>query len=356
MMISATILGLMFFGVPTAVGPEERVVCFPTYGYVSADGAGWTLNVHGWVYEDKNKSLMRNLTVRVFRRFLGVKKKTSESAVLKGRAMFFLADNERKTKIEVKIGDKVFPAGKTGGDGHFRTTVSLSRQDAAGLLAREKGGGISFTIIAHGDEMKKYGGVVRPVDPDGLFVISDIDDTMKVTNVLDHSETMENTFSREYKAVDGMPEVYRKLAKSGAEFHYVSAGPWQLYVPLSEFFKKAGYPEGFWVMKPFDWWNSTAVKIFSSPEKIKTPAIEQIMKDFPKRKFVFFGDNGEKDPEIYGEAARNHPGRVVHIYIRNVRGETPEKERYREAFKYLAPDSWSLYEKGADIRLPAGGK
>ncbi len=39
----------------------------------------------------------------------------------------------------------------------------------------------------------------------------------------------------------------------------------------------------------------------------------------PRLRFVLIGDSGEKDPEIYAAAARANPGRILAIYIREVR-------------------------------------
>ncbi len=41
------------------------------------------------------------------------------------------------------------------------------------------------------------------------------------------------------------------------------------------------------------------------------PSIE----DLP---FILIGDSGQRDPEIYAEIVREHPGRVLAIYLRNV--------------------------------------
>jgi phosphatidate phosphatase APP1 len=36
-------------------------------------------------------------------------------------------------------------------------------------------------------------------------------------------------------------------------------------------------------------------------------------------RFVLLGDSGEKDPEIYADVVREHPGRILAVYIREVR-------------------------------------
>jgi Uncharacterized conserved protein (DUF2183) len=81
-------------------------------------------------------------------------------------------------------------------------------------------------------------------------VISDIDDTIKITEIpAGFKVVVINTFFRDFVAAPEMAKMYQGF--NGASFHYVSGGPWQLYGPLSEFLfsEKAGFPEGTFHMK-----------------------------------------------------------------------------------------------------------
>jgi phosphatidate phosphatase APP1 len=52
----------------------------------------------------------------------------------------------------------------------------------------------------------------------------------------------------------------------------------------------------------------------------KKPArIQEVLDLHPRLRFVLIGDSGEKDPEIYAAIARANPGRILAIYIREVR-------------------------------------
>ena len=62
----------------------------------------------------------------------------------------------------------------------------------------------------------------------GVSIISDIDDTIKVTNVHSKSALLKCTFYDCFKPVDGMNDLYQKWSKQKCQFHYVSASPWQL--------------------------------------------------------------------------------------------------------------------------------
>ena len=73
------------------------------------------------------------------------------------------------------------------------------------------------------------------------------------------------------------------------------------------------------------------------------------MERFPNRKFVFVGDSGERDPEIYGAMAREHPQQVAKILIRNVTEEGREAPRYKAAFVGLPETLWKVFSEPAEI-------
>ena len=56
----------------------------------------------------------------------------------------------------------------------------------------------------------------------------------------------------------------------------------------------------------------------AGPEQ-KADRLQEILDLHPQLQFVLIGDSGEQDPEIYAAVARANPGRVLAIYIREVR-------------------------------------
>jgi phosphatidate phosphatase APP1 len=149
-------------------------------------------------------------------------------------------------------------------------------------------------------------------------VISDIDDTVKVSNVADRRELLKNTLLREFVAVPGMPEVFSRWQAAGAAFHYVSASPWQLSDCLCAFLGAAGLPAGSMHLKLFRLKDSTPLGRLTARKRSKRRAIEQIMRDFPGRRFTLVGDSGERDPEVYAAVARRRPEQVTGVFIRRV--------------------------------------
>ncbi|CAF3409392.1 unnamed protein product, partial [Rotaria sp. Silwood2] len=62
----------------------------------------------------------------------------------------------------------------------------------------------------------------------GVSVISDIDDTIKISKVLCIPSLLKHRFYDDFKPVNGMNELYQKWHQQKCQFHYVSASPWQL--------------------------------------------------------------------------------------------------------------------------------
>src|SRR5688500_8080181 len=58
--------------------------------------------------------------------------------------------------------------------------------------------------------------------------------------------------------------------------------------------------------------------------KHKEPLIREILELYPSLPFILIGDDSQKDPEIYRAILDQFPGRILAIYIRNVRAE-PER-------------------------------
>lgn len=159
---------------------------------------------------------------------------------------------------------------------------------------------------------------VRVVEPNGVSLISDIDDTIKHSAIANGAkEIFRNTFVRELSelVVDGVSEWYTQMAKLGVEIHYVSNAPWQLYPLLERFFRMVGLPPGSFHLKQY---SGMLQGIFEPTAERKRASLERIMEDFPERKFVLVGDSGEADLEVYTDVVLANPGRILGIFIRDV--------------------------------------
>jgi len=55
---------------------------------------------------------------------------------------------------------------------------------------------------------------------------------------------------------------------------------------------------------------------------------------------------------VYGRIAREHPGRISGIFIRNVTNATRSDARFRGAFSGVDPAMWRLFDNPAGLELP----
>jgi phosphatidate phosphatase APP1 len=266
---------------------------------------------------------------------------SAQSVVFGERARLFLVDHERGKKIFIRCGTNEFFVGKSGADGRFSGEISFPDSFA-----------MSFTAILKSNDKREFKCAIFPLEAEGISVISDIDDTIKITEVRDKTATLRNTFLRDFQPVSGMAEFYRTLSRSNsAAFHYISASPWQLYEPLAAFVAANDFPAGTFELKQFRWKDRSFFSLFASPEKYKPGVIEPLLKQFPKRKFILIGDSGERDPEIYGVLARKFPTQIIRIYIRDVTNESAESERYQNAFRDVPHDRWQLFREPCEIKV-----
>lgn len=132
------------------------------------------------------------------------------------------------------------------------------------------------------------------------IVISDVDDTIRQANV---RELQKLTVLKQDE-FSGLSILYRELEKVVTRFEYVSGVPEQLK-SVSEFFIFWNhFPEGRLFARDTKFDNLTH----------KSKAIDQIVREVAPTQMLMFGDNGEKDPEIYKLASERHPGKAV-IFI-----------------------------------------
>ncbi|KAL2388400.1 hypothetical protein RJ035_003280, partial [Blastomyces gilchristii] len=167
---------------------------------------------------------------------------------------------------------------------------------------------------------------VTIIEPTGISLISDIDDTIKHSAIASGAkEIFRNTFVRNLEdlTVLGVKDWYSKLTEKGVKVHYVSNSPWQLYPLLNRFFGLAGLPPGSFHLKQY---SGMLQGIFEPTAEKKRPTLERIMLDFPDRRFILVGDSGEADLEVYTELALANPGKILGIFIRDV--TTPPTHKF----------------------------
>lgn len=332
---------------------DEEIVFYPSPGKYMPDGA-LEIPVRGCVFERES----RWLALRALKKALGLldfEMSPAEEQVFRERARLFLVDHESRKPVVVQLANTNLFVGVTDKDGWFDAVlITTGLQPAPDL---PDGAEMRFRAALAPDDERVFTGSCFALRSRGLSVVSDIDDTVKITGMNDPHTMLRNTFLRAFQPVPGMPELFQELARSnGAVFHYVSATPWQLYQPLAEFMRSNGFPAGSFHLQRFDWRAESFARLLAGPDKHKLDVIGTLLRQCPQRRFLLVGDSGERDPEIYGELARRYPEQVVGIWIRDVTGEPLESPRYHQAFQDLPASRWRVFRDPDElrpVRIPA---
>ncbi len=334
-----------------SLASDERVVFFPTLAHYDQVQNEWRGEVHGWIYEVDLKTRVRSVA---FRELLELDRSVDESLLFRQRIEPFVVDNERGKRLHVRLGQHRFAMSPSSSDGHFRGTVILSAKEVDALRQPDAPTAVQWLSFVAADEKRGYpqfAGRLGFVEPTGLSVVSDVDDTIKISEVRDKRRLLERTFLDPFEAAPHMAEAYQKLLAKGAMFHYLSAGPWQLYPGLAPFCQQANFPEGSWHLKRFAWDTDGIKALFAEPEQHKLPLIESLFTAAPGRQFILIGDSGERDPEIYATIVRRYPDQVRRIVIRDVTHEQRDSPRYRKIFRDVPGGQWQLITEGSEMVL-----
>jgi phosphatidate phosphatase APP1 len=202
---------------------------------------------------------------------------------------------------------------KTDAEGYFRAEITPDPE----LLASPWTVG---SVALAGEYRGLTGTYGAPVEvsvpgPEARFgIISDVDDTILETGVQRVGHMVRQTITGSALTRTpfvGAPELYRDLAAGVNPVFYVSSSPWNLHRFLIAFLRHRGFPLGPVLLRD----------LLGSAEgrEQKHGRIREVLARHPRLPFVLLGDSGEKDPEIYAEIVREHPDRILAVYIREVR-------------------------------------
>lgn len=200
-------------------------------------------------------------------------------------------------------------------------------------VVTDRGGYLDVRIRNHGLNPGWHNALVRSAEAEPADVavqivgdeatfgmVSDIDDTIITTSLPRPMIAAYNTFVRTEAArqsVPGMAKMYRQLLSEhpGAPLIFVSTGAWNTQPFLKRFLARHGYPNGPMLMTD---WGPTNTGWFRSGVTHKRDSLAALARDFPDIKWLLVGDDGQHDPQIYGDFVREHPERVRAVAIRQL--------------------------------------
>lgn len=333
----------------STLSSRETAVVFDTAASLDEASGLWHVPLHAWVYVPQSSRARKAGLAEVFEHAYGLRRTRADAIHFDERIDLLLADNKRDRRVAVSVAGETFALPPTAPNGQARAEVTLLQSKAGGHATPTR---LEVSVVLPERDQRRFTGRVHLVPPRGQMVISDIDDTVKVTHVRDKARLWESTFYKPFAAVPGMADVYNQLAAAGAHIHFVSSSPWHLYGPLTHFLHKAGFPPATLDLKTIRLKDRTIFNILRSPEETKPPQIEAMLARFPERDVLLIGDSGERDPEIYAGIMRRHPRRIARILIRNVTAERATDARFASAFAGLDPARWQLFTDPGEIQLP----
>ncbi len=301
-----------------------RFVAFPGTGYQLNPGR-WQIQLGGVIQHPYQPNLRKKMLLKILANLLGMTESELMSPHCFRRIAPFVSDGAKGRRIFLQLGDgaqRLLLPCKTRSNGHFLQTLhvpdSLIERYVEPPPGRDLAGRVRTTFVAADAEFASAESVLHLLPRRGLSIISDIDDTIKESEISDRRQLLANTFMRPFRTVPGMAEVYREWEARGACFHYVSSSPWQLYLPLADMLASDSFPIGPVHLRYFRLRNHMLQRMVRIKRSGKATTIKRLIHGMPFRQFILVGDSGEKDFEIYRGIANRFSEQILAVLIRNL--------------------------------------
>jgi phosphatidate phosphatase APP1 len=192
-------------------------------------------------------------------------------------------------------------------------------------------------VCNHKEKVVTFAEVLLLEKKDSAYgIVSDIDDTILVSHSTRFFKKLrlmlfKNAHTR--LPFEGIAGFYRALERGPkGECHnpifYVSSSQWNLYDLLSDFLEYRKIPKGLLLLQEYE--PVKLKRLFKAKNAFdkhahKLDKIRSIMETYPYLNFILIGDSGQRDAEIYREITAQFPGRILAIYIRDVRKSRVKK-------------------------------
>lgn len=339
---------------PVQVTKKDAVWLFDNVAFRSS-GGHWHAEFVSAVFESKTSARLVDYVGDVAS-ILKISKGDAEEAIIEERIVPFVMDIQPGRQVKVDFGGKAAAKLKLGPGGRHGISSDIKR--VPGPAAKGE-----LMAVSEADVPVGATGILHMktvyAEPEGWAVISDVDDTIKVTMTSDPAGILRSTFVSTPTPVAGMPELYAYLATlvtQTAPWFYLSASPYNLYPFLSEF-RDQYYPHGQLILRDSSWMTISGLlsNLTLGTEQYKIDRIKKVHRWLPKRKMILIGDSTQSDPEAYGAAFRAFPGWIKLILIRKVTDiaavgveEKNAPKRFEDAFEGVPRDMWHVFESPSE--------
>ncbi|PHH85927.1 hypothetical protein CDD83_10988 [Cordyceps sp. RAO-2017] len=338
--------------IPFGAGPNKGDIVWllDNTAFQAVPGGSWRAEFVAAVFEREDKGRLVDVVSGVARA-VGLTDDAEERRTVEERVLPFLWDLRPATIITALHQGKQLKLGPTDVNGLSSNVLRVPGRTGGSLVRTLAKSGSGSGAIP---QMQTY-----YAGPDGWGVISDVDDTIKVTLTSDPVGILRESFVSPPSPIPGMPELYaemKSLLPSDTAWFYLSASPYNLY-PFLKQFRKRFYPPGTLILRDSSW--KTVAGLLSAltldTEEYKVDRMRKIHTWLPRRKMIAVGDSTQSDPEAYGEIYRTAPGWIKLILIRKVTDvaavgieEKNERERFERAFEDVPSDVWHIFEDASE--------
>ncbi|KJZ80233.1 hypothetical protein HIM_00083 [Hirsutella minnesotensis 3608] len=348
--------------------PTE-VLNLPAYG--NWTDRGWNVRVHGNVYKIPNISQSKiDSLANVF--LIGtdidkLSKSEQDQARNVTRSIFVVQQDARQVKMNF-VSDVAANPNVTGGvtdamggeqnitlpynttvEGDFDAFVTLRNTTGPNNGHLMPGNATSkiqsLNMYAEGTNTGNATAYLVP--PEGVTVVSDIDDILRVTKIYQPKEGLLNTFARPFTAWMNMPQIYANWSSSinNMHFHYLTTTPEQVTRNYMDFIYKT-YPLGSFDTRPLNFSDVSATL------SIRRFLLDKVFQTFPKRKFILVADTTNSDVmKAYPDLYKDYPGQVLCILLRNTSATDP-KNRFpydTSRFKGIPKENYMFFHVPDDL-------
>ena len=299
-------------GKSIGIGDDDRPYEITPYrGY----GSRTRVLVHGRVIEARNIAAASDAD-SLWRNLVNTYKRLDSDPLPRARVHLRLGDHER----EVVADD----------EGFFREWLDFETPLDGEDLWRDANVRLETPVRDDEKKIESKAPIRVTTGAETFGVISDLDDTViqsRITSFLQAVRTVMLGNARTRLPFPGVAAFYQALEKGGDgkrrnPIFYVSSSPWNIHDVIADFMDIQRIPAGPIHLR--DWDIDLDALTSNRLKRHKEPIIKEILELFPALPFILIGDDSQKDPEIYRSIIDQFPGRILAIYIRNVRAE-PER-------------------------------
>lgn len=298
-----------FSKIKKAIGKLDRVKIEPLYAFGNEE----TVFVKGRAieaYRQSKPSARKNPLANI----LGTIRRYAGSSVVDARIE---VTYQKSTKTVLSDGEGIFEVIFQNIDSLIsnKEFVTFRLDDAEGLIPEKE-----FSRVR----------VMRYLSSHPLGIISDIDDTVLISNATQIGKKFwlsisKNAYTR--RPFPGVSELYRILTNSGHNpVFYVSSSDWSLNDLIRDFLHYRHLPSGPLLLKDLHINLKNIWKSGGGSHNHKEEKIQLLFNLYPEMNFILIGDSGQHDPEIYASIIKRNPGRVLIVYIRQLKDNDPSRK------------------------------